>query len=496
MSKQERTPAPQAQDFAPPDPAWGLDKEEVRRRVEAGLDNAGGEAKAKSTLQIIRENVFTLFNLLNFTLGFLVLLTGAYQNALFLGVVFFNLSIGVVNQLRAKRAVEKLSLLSKVQVRVCREGVVQPVDFEEVVLHDILLLEAGSQIPVDCELLEGDCEVDETMLTGEAEPVYKRAGDMLFSGSYVLSGRCRAMAVRVGAESYAAKIVNDSKKLGKVHSKLLDSMNRIISVLTVFIVIFGALLFLKEYFLLHDGARDSLLRTTAAVIGMIPEGLILLTNVALALGVYKLAQQNTLVQEMYSIETLARVNLLCIDKTGTITDGSLHLVEPLPLEAEDEQAVRQALCELVWAVGDTNATAQAVRDAMPLEKSAWDLREAINFSPVRKWSGADFAEHGAWILGAPEVLAADCRLPLAWQQEIRRRQAQGQRGAAAGAGRGRLFPHGKGSLLQRGARAAGGPRVRGGDPQGIARNLPLYAAKRHRREDHLGRQRRDRLCHR
>ena len=153
MSKQERTPAPQAQDFAPPDPAWGLDKEEVRRRVEAGLDNAGGEAKAKSTLQIIRENVFTLFNLLNFTLGFLVLLTGAYQNALFLGVVFFNLSIGIVNQLRAKRAVEKLSLLSKVQVRVCREGVVQPVDFEEVVLHDILLLEAGSQIPVDCELL-------------------------------------------------------------------------------------------------------------------------------------------------------------------------------------------------------------------------------------------------------------------------------------------------------------------------------------------------------
>ena len=427
MSKQERTPAPQAQDFAPPDPARGLDKEEVRRRVEAGLDNAGGEAKAKSTLQIIRENVFTLFNLLNFTLGFLVLLTGAYQNALFLGVVFFNLSIGVVNQLRAKRAVEKLSLLSKVQVRVCREGVVQPVDFEEVVLHDILLLEAGSQIPVDCELLEGDCEVDETMLTGEAEPVYKRAGDMLFSGSYVLSGRCRAMAVRVGAESYAAKIVNDSKKLGKVHSKLLDSMNRIISVLTVFIVIFGALLFLKEYFLLHDGARDSLLRTTAAVIGMIPEGLILLTNVALALGVYKLAQQNTLVQEMYSIETLARVNLLCIDKTGTITDGSLHLAELLPLEAEDEQAVRQALCELVWAVGDTNATAQAVRDAMPLEKSAWDLREAMNFSPVRKWSGADFAEHGAWILGAPEVLAADCRLPLAWQQEIRRRQAQGQR---------------------------------------------------------------------
>ena len=206
----------------------------------------------------------------------------------------------------------------------------------------------------------------------------------------------------------------------------------------------------------------------------IPEGLILLTNVALALGVYKLAQQNTLVQEMYSIETLARVNLLCIDKTGTITDGSLHLAELLPLEAEDEQAVRQALCGSFGGRGyERDGAGRAGCDA------ARKIRLGLagghrTFPPCASGSGADFAEHGAWILGAPEVLAADCRLPLAWRQEIRRRQAQGRRVLLLAQGEGGFFPHGKGSLLRRGARAAGGSsRSRRGSARNRAKSSAI-----------------------
>lgn len=422
-----------------PDYESGLSDQEAKRRAEAGFSNAGAEVKAKPISSIISENVFTLFNLLNFVLGFIVLLAGAYQNALFLVVVFFNLSIGIVNQIRAKRAVEKLSLLSKVRVRVLRDGREVSVDFGEVVLHDILLLDAGNQIPADCTVIQGSCEVDETLLTGEADSVYKKEGDTLFSGSYVVSGKCRAMAMQVGKESYAARIVNDSRKMGKVNSKILNSLDGIIKFLTVFIVLIGGMLFVKEYFWLQEGGRDALLATTAAVIGMIPEGLILLTNVALAMGVMKLARQDTLVQEMYSIETLARVDMLCIDKTGTITDGSIRLSEILPFSCS-VQELRLLLGGMIEAVGDENATAQAIRREIPAPDKMPKCIEKANFSPARKWSAATFDREGTYILGAPEVLETDCGLSEENKARITQLQEEGKRVL--------VFAKGKQSLAQ------------------------------------------------
>lgn len=423
MDTQEKS---QVETWQMPDQAYGLSEQEAKCRAEAGFSNADAEVKAKSISAIISENVFTLFNLLNFVLGFIVLLAGAYQNALFLIVVLFNLSIGIVNQIRSKKAVEKLSLLSKVKVSVLRDGRVVSVDFSEVVLHDILLLEAGSQIPADCRVIQGNCEVDETLLTGEADSVYKKIGDTLFSGSYVISGKCRAMAIQVGKESYAAKVVNDSRKMGKVNSKILNSLNGVIKFLTVFIVIIGGMLFAKEYFWLKEGGKDALLSTTAAVIGMIPEGMILLTNVALAMGVMKLAQQNTLVQEMYSIETLARVDMLCIDKTGTITDGSICLSEIIPF-SYDVQEIRSLLGKTMAAIGDENATAQAIRREIAVPEKVPACIGKSNFSPIRKWSAATFAEEGTYVLGAPEVLKADCGLSDEHNAHIAQLQEQGKR---------------------------------------------------------------------
>ncbi len=405
----------------------GLTLQEVDKRKKAGLSNAEAEIKTKSLSSIISENVLTLFNLLNFVLGFVVLMAGAYQNALFLIVVFCNLSIGVINQIRAKKAVEKLSLLSKVKVQVLRDGEILSVDFTEIVLDDLLLLEAGNQIPADAKILTGTCEVDETLLTGEAEAVYKEEGDELFSGSYIVSGKCKAMVIRIGKESYAAKVVNDSRTIRKINSKILNSLDKVIKILSVFILIIGALLFAKEYFLLEEGVKSAILSTTAAVIGMIPEGLILLTNVALALGVMKLAKQDTLVQEMYSIETLARVNMLCIDKTGTITDGTIRLSEILPVGSYLEAQIRYLLGQTVYAIEDDNSTAKAIKKFVAYNEKMPHSLYKVNFSPIRKWSAAEFEDKETYILGAPEVLEKNCYIPLVWKEKIIKRQEEGKR---------------------------------------------------------------------
>ena len=422
----------------------GLSDAQAADLTAAGLSNADAEVKAKPLSQIFSENVFTLFNFLNFALGAIVIMAGAYQNALFLNVVLFNLSIGIINQIRAKRAVEKLSLLSKVQVKVIRSGKVKLVDFAEVVLHDVLVLEPGSQIPADCRIVEGSCEADETMLTGESDTVYRQAGDMLLSGSYVVSGNCRAIAERVGKESYAAKVANETRVLKKTDSKILDALNSVIKVLTLFIVIMGTILFLKEKFVLQEGMKDAILSTTAAVIGMIPEGLILLTNVALAVGTIKLARKQTLVQEMYAIETLARTNMLCIDKTGTITDGTLEVDEAHSFgmtEADWQDALRRML----YAVGDDNATARAIKQWLPQQEGDGAYIAKMNFSSARKWSGATLTD-GTYILGAPGAIASACQYSAALQADILQRQEQSLRVLVFARGEQPLSPQQDGSF--------------------------------------------------
>ncbi len=389
-------------DLIPPGADAGLTKSDVEKRLALGLSNAKGEAKAKSVPAILRENLFTFFNFLNFTLGAIVLLVGSFQNALFLGVVFLNLIIGVLQQLRAKISVEKLSLIAKTKLPVLREGALSDIPVDEIVLHDILELKAGSQVPVDAEVIFGSCEADESLLTGESDPVYKEAGSELLSGSFILSGSVRAMALRVGRESYAMGIVNESRAIKVVNSEIIRSFNTLIKALSVAILILGSILFLKQYFLLKEALKPSVESTVAAVVGMIPEGLVLLTNIVLAVGVIRLSGKKILVQEMYCIETLARVDTLCVDKTGTITEGKPRVVG---LQAYREDVdIEQALAEFSGAVGDQNPTALALIEYFGHEQE-WEHISRVPFSPARKWSAASFRGKGSFVLGAPEVLS-------------------------------------------------------------------------------------------
>ncbi len=384
-----------------PDISVGLTEEAVQQRVCLGLDNSDAKIRAKSVFNILKENVFTPFNLLSAILGLFVLLSGPKQNATFLVVVFINLFVGTIQQLRAKVAVEKLSLLSKIKIKVLRDGVEQDVDVDRVVLHDILILKPGNQIPADAVVVSGFCEVDESLLTGESDAVYKMPGEKLLSGSYVFSGTCKAMAEKVGKESYAAALANSTRGIKKINSEILNFYDKIIKFLGIFIIVLGVLLFLKQYFILHDSIHQVTLSTAAAIIGMIPEGLVLLTNVVLAVGVMDLSRKKMLVQEMYCIETLARVNVLCIDKTGTITEGKAYVSDIVPLREDVDPA--RILRETIWAIGDVNNTALAIKNKFPAQR-AWLAEATVPFSPIRKWSGASFPGKGSYLLGAPEIL--------------------------------------------------------------------------------------------
>ncbi len=400
----------------------GLSRSEVAERVEKGLNNIDAAPKQKSVPEIIKENTLTVFNLLNFVLGALVLSVGAYQNGLFLFVVFINLFIGIFNQVRAKRMLEKLSLTSRVNARVIREGKEEVIPFEDVVLDDIIMLGEGDAIPSDAQVISGTCETEESLLSGEVDAIYKKEGDVLYSGTYLVSGSCIAKVIHTGKDNYASKINEEAHKVKEEKSEIISALDKVIKTLTVFIVIFGVLLFAKTFFLLKVGYRDSLLSTTAAVIGMIPEGLILLTNVSLALGTMRLAKKNVLVQQMYAIETLARVDLLCIDKTGTITDGNMEVKDIRYLCDEGKEDLQK----LLYIADDSNKTALAMKKVIE-RPDRISFEDRIAFSSKRKWSGAVLSDRHL-ILGAPEILLSDRREEyVSLFDEIRGYQENGDR---------------------------------------------------------------------
>jgi cation-transporting ATPase E len=383
-----------------PNPSVGLSAEEVELRHTLGADNRGAEVRAKSYFAILKENLLTPFNALNAVLGVLVIGTGHIQNALFLVVAFVNLLLGTLQQIRAKVAVEKLTVLSKAKARVLRNGEIVELPPEEIVLHDVIMLGAGNQIPTDGMILSGNCEVDESFLTGEADPVYKSAGDTLLSGSLLTSGNIVMSVEKVGSDSYATRLTNASRTEKKINSEILRSFNALIKYLSMFILLVGAILFSKQFFLAKEPLAYSIASTTAAVIGMIPEGLILLTNIVLAVSVIRLSRDNILIQEQYCIETLARVDVLCIDKTGTITEGKQHVTEVISFMEADVEGI---LHEVITATKDSNSTGIAIGEYAKKELG-WQLEEAISFSSARKWSGATFAEKGSYVIGAPDML--------------------------------------------------------------------------------------------
>ena len=389
-----------------PDPGFGLSQEQVAARVRQGLHNGESGIKTKTEGQIIRENVFTFFNLLNFALALAVILVGSPRSALFMGVIFSNILIGSFQGIRAKRTIDKLSLISAPRATVLRAGEKSTVAVEDVVLDDVLLLSSGNQICADATVVDGECEVNESLITGESDPVVKQKGDSLLSGSFVVSGSCAAQVDHVGADNYAQKIAGDAGYIKKRNSEIMDSIDFIVKIIGFAILPIGGLLFWKQYFVLHDTFQNSVVSTAAAMVGMIPEGLVLLISLAFAVSVIKLSARKTLVQDMYCIETLARVDTLCLDKTGTITEGTMQVDELVPFDGHTEEEMSEILTALVGNLTDDNPTSQAIREKFP-GPAPWQASELVPFSSARKWSGAFFPGQGACVMGAGEFILGE-----------------------------------------------------------------------------------------
>lgn len=301
----------------------GLTNEEVQERIAQGQVNNNENPNTRTYKQIILENTLTFFNFLNLVLLVLVLLVGSYKNSMFVGIIFINTVIGIIQEIRAKKTIDKLAILTESKTVVLREGKKWKISTEKLVVDDLIFLKAGEQVPADAKILEGNLEVNESLLTGEADNLPKNPGDELFSGSFVTAGQACCQIIHVGSDNYASRITSEAKEFKRHNSELRNSLNAILKVISIIIMPLGAMLFYKQYYFVGDSIRDSVVNMVAAVLGMIPEGLVLLTSVALTLGALKLAQKKTLVQELYCIETLARVDTLCLDKTGTITEGTM-----------------------------------------------------------------------------------------------------------------------------------------------------------------------------
>lgn len=408
----------------PSSPEKGLTSEQVASQTVKGLVNGNADVKTKSIGRIIRDNLFTPFNLLNAILAALVISTGSIQNALFMGVIICNIIIGTFQEIRAKKTIDKLSLIATPKAHVIRDGQQQEIDLHTIVMDDILVLASGNQICADAIVLQGECEVNESLLTGESDPVVKKPGDLLLSGSFIISGTCRARVEHVGAENYAAKISANAKYIKKPNSEIMRSINRIIKWIGFGLIPVGIALFCKQLFLSGQPLPRAIVSTVAALVGMIPEGLILLTSVVLAVSVIRLARHKTLVQELFCIETLARVDVLCLDKTGTITEGTMQLDEIVPLHGADKSEIDSALGALMAALNDSNPTSDAVRETYGSRNPGWQCVQTVPFSSARKWSGANFGSRGTYVMGAAEFILQEIPAPMKAQMETYSKKGQ------------------------------------------------------------------------
>ncbi len=396
----------------------GLGAEEVASLTAQGLVNGGHNVKTKSVGRIVRDNTCTLFNLINVVLAVFVAITGSYKNMLFMGVIICNVAIGIFQELRAKKTIDRLSLLSAPHAKVIRDGEQTEIAMADIVPGDLCVLERGDQICADAVVISGECEVDESLLTGESDPVYKKEGDELLSGSFLVGGRVKAKTEHVGEDNYAYKIVSAAKHIPKPNSEMMRAINKIILIVSICIIPIAGILFYKQCFIIGDDINMSIISTVAAIIAMIPEGLVLLVSAVLAVSVVRLSKERTLVQELYCIETLARVNVLCLDKTGTITEGSMNVRELVSLSDVSEDELAKILSELTCATGDSNPTALAIKEAFG-EGGEWKAVSAAPFSSEKKMSGADFGEKGSYVLGAAEFVLKDEAEDAAGQTSVK-----------------------------------------------------------------------------
>lgn len=383
----------------------GLSSEEVAQRLADGLTNAYAGPKTKSVGQIAAEHTFTLFNGVNLVLAGLVALTGSWRNLSYIVVVFANLFIGVFQEVRSKRTIDKLSILAERPVIIRRDGRDVCVSHEEVVLDDLLVLSRGDQIPADAQVVWGEAGVNESLLTGESKPVTKVVGSELMSGSFLDSGTLVARVTRVGADSYASRINAEAKYVKGAKSEIMATLNMIIRWATWLLAPIGILLFLRT---LQDGStiNQAILTTVAALVGMIPQGLVLLTSSVLAISTARLARKSVLIQQFYCIEMLARVDVLCLDKTGTITSGSMDFEQSVGVCGHDSSEVELAAAAIVRASAhDANETATAIiRHATEAGIDAPAAERAIGFSSARKYSGCVLGDGRALVMGAAQFV--------------------------------------------------------------------------------------------
>lgn len=383
----------------------GLTEAEVAERKAQGKVNTVTTVKTKSIGRIFRDNICTVFNAINVILFIILMLVGSYKNLLFIGVVFINTIIGIVQEIRSKKSVDKLTILAESKLNVLRDGKVIQLNKDELVLDDILVLSRGNQIPADCIVVEGSCSANESLLTGESDLIEKNVGDELLSGSFIAAGSCYCRVHRVGAESYAAKINNEAKYIKTNDSQIVKSFHFIINICSAIIFPLGILLFVMKYFVYHQELNPTVVSTVGALVGMIPSGMILLTSTVLAVSVVRLSRKKVLVNEMYCIETLARVDVICLDKTGTLTTEDMNVHDVIPFGCEEDE-VKVALSSLAAGTDDINATMQALLD-YSREIEPLPCRTYIPFSSETKWSGGFFQNGRTYIIGAAEFVFSD-----------------------------------------------------------------------------------------
>ena len=382
----------------------GLSQSEVNERQKQGQVNDFKASASTSTWQIVKRNVFTLFNALNFAIALALAFVQAWSNLVFFAVICFNAFSGIVTELRAKHMVDKLNLLNKEKITTIRDGQEVALDPEELVLDDVIRLSAGDQIPSDAIVLEGFAEVNEAMLTGESDLVQKEVEDLMLSGSFLASGSVFARVHHVGADNYAAKLMLEAKTVKPINSRIMKSLDQLAGFTGKIIIPFGIALLLEALVLKGLPLKSSVVNSSTALLGMLPKGIALLTITSLLTAVIKLGLKKVLVQEMYSVETLARVDMLCLDKTGTITQGKMQVETVLPLtQAFDQVAIAKILTSYMAHSEDKNPTAQAIRKRF-VGEVAYPMISSLPFSSDRKWGAMELEGLGTVFLGAPEML--------------------------------------------------------------------------------------------
>lgn len=377
----------------------GLTNYEVNKRIEDKLVNIDTEVGTKSVSEIVRENVITLFNVINIILAVAVICVGSFKNLTFIIIITINTLISIIQELRSKKTLDKLKVVAASKIHIVRDSIEKEIGINEIVLDDIIKVEIGNQIVVDSIIKDGEVEVDESFITGEADTIFKKKGDMLLSGSFIVSGKAICQVEHIGYDNYTAKISSDTKYIKAVSSEIMRSLNKIISTISFLIVPVGILLFSRQMYIEGNTISQAVVSTVAALIGMIPEGLVLLTSTVLAVSVIRLSQRKVLVQDLYCIETLARVDTLCLDKTGTITEGKMEVAAEVLFTDDD---IGEIIGNINNSLRENNPTAIALLDKYG-RRDSFEVVKNLPFSSAKKYSGIVLKDK-VYVVGAAEFI--------------------------------------------------------------------------------------------